>query len=82
MGQIMNNVLFTIQGKKAALDGYLEVLLGTLFMAGLLVKHEITKAENGDQVTIFVQSVLRDPPLGHLGISDIPDADRKYGDDF
>lgn len=53
-------------------DGYAEIMLGSMMMAGLLREHpKLTKRTMGTDTTIIIQADMNIPPLGHLGEDDI-----------
>lgn len=69
----MNEVTFAITGKTGHIDGYLELYLGMLALAGLLIEHEVRKRVVGNVSTITVYATLAEPPLGHMGEDDLKD---------
>lgn len=64
-------VVCILEGRHGAIDGYWELVIGTLLAAGVLVRHDTkrTPLPNGG-VRLTVNLDLLPPPLGHLGESD------------
>lgn len=70
----MPEIEIRITGKTGEVDGYLEILLGTMNLAGILRGHELSKIQRDDYKTeLYIDAVVRQPPLGHQGEDDIPD---------
>lgn len=65
-------VQFAITGELKHLDGFMELLTGTLTLAGLLVSYEAykDKLEDGELV-LFINAVCKTPPLASMGLDDI-----------
>jgi len=65
-------VLITISGDM--IDAFAEIILGILFMSGLLRGHKMTKTKNDDgSYTLLLRIESKEPPLGELGLDDIED---------
>lgn len=68
----MAKVRFEISGDMV--DGYAEILMGVMLMAGFLRSHNLAKRKNADGTyTLILDIVGAEPPLGSLGLEDIPD---------
>jgi hypothetical protein len=67
-------VKITVTAVTGRTDGYAELMLGTMMMAGLLRERpKLTKRVEGNETTIFIRGDMNIPPLGHLGELDIED---------
>lgn len=71
----MPNVRFTVTGPTGKTDGYLDMVLGALFLSGTLRHKHLSKIthDNGT-ITLIADCVVNPPPLGHVGEDDIPEA--------
>lgn len=68
----MAKVRFEITGDMP--DSYAEIILGVLSMSGMLHAHQLTKRKNPDgNYTVILHVTGRKPPLGSMGLEDIPD---------
>jgi hypothetical protein len=68
----MAKVRFEIAGDMP--DGYAEIVLGVLLMSGLLRSQKLSKRKNPDGTyTVIVDVTGGLPPLGSMGLEDIPD---------
>lgn len=68
----MAKVRFEITGDMP--DGYAEIILGVIHMSGMLRKHKLSKRKNPDgNYTVIVEIEGAAPPLGSMGLEDIPD---------
>lgn len=68
----MAKVRFEITGDMP--DGYAEILLGILSMSGMLRQHKLSKRKNADgKYTVILDVIGYAPPLGSMGLEDIPD---------
>lgn len=55
-------------------DGYAEIILGVLSLSGMLHAHQLTKRQNIDgKYTVILHITGKNPPLGSMGLEDIPD---------
>lgn len=67
----MAKVRFEITGDMV--DGYAEILLGVMLMAGFLKRHKLSKRKNADgKYTLILDIEGNEPPLGSMGLEDIP----------
>lgn len=70
----MTELEIRFTGKTGEIDGYMEMMLGILVMANMLVSHHISKKVRPNGTTqIYLTVKLKRPPLGHLGEDDIED---------
>lgn len=67
-----NKLEVLLRGEAGKIDGYLEIMLGTLSMTGMLLAYDVRKAQGlpGEDLLVL-QLQLREAPLGHLGTADI-----------
>lgn len=73
-----NQVEIRITGKTGEIDGYVEFALGMFNFGGLLIDHKLSKTTRADgQTEIYIDLVLKAPPLGNLGEADIPEREEK-----
>jgi len=68
----MRVITITISGPVGQIDGYMEIVLGSLLVQDLITAREqsVTEERNG-LTTITLTLTLKDPLLGNLGTSDI-----------
>lgn len=63
-----------VTGKTGEVDGYVEIILGVLFMSGLLLKKTLSnRTRPNGKTQIYIDAHVPAAPLGHLGESDIPE---------
>ena len=68
----MAKVRFEITGDMP--DGYAEIVMGILFMSGMLKSKKLSKRKNSNgSYTVILDIEGHKPPLGSLGLEDIPD---------
>ena len=62
----------TIEGDM--IDAYAELILGLFLMTGILKNQRMSKYEKADKShALIIRAETRKPPLGSLGLSDIPE---------
>lgn len=66
-----------LKGRKGAVDGYMEIMLGLWTLSGTLISYEVLNSVEAapGQDAIFLRLQLQDAPLGHLGTSDLAPAE-------
>lgn len=68
----MAKVRFEISGDMP--DGYAEIIMGVLWMSGMIKNKKLSKRKNANgSYTIILDIEGHNPPLGSLGLEDIPD---------
>lgn len=68
------NVQIRVTGRKGQVDGYVEMILGTLMLSGVLVNHQLGKKDRAGGVSqIYMDLNLLPAPLGNIGDGDIVD---------
>jgi len=68
----MAKVRFEITGDMV--DGYAEIILGLMLFSSLFDRYKMAKRKNPDgNYTIILDIEGKEPPLGSLGLEDIPD---------
>jgi len=74
LGAMTMNTKVQIEISGDMIDGFAEIIMGVLFMTGLLIRRTLTKRKNPDgSYTLILRLETKKPPLGSLGLKDIPD---------
>lgn len=72
------NTKVTIEISGDMVDGFAEIILGIMAMTNMLRKQTMTKRKNEDgSWTLILRLETRRPPLGSLGLADIPEEKTK-----
>lgn len=65
-------VSISVFGKTGKVDGYMEMIIGTLFVSDILLSPPVYQKITGDDgnTQLIAHVLLKTPPLGHMGEGD------------